>query len=166
MGAEGTSRHTMQRAWMISLFLAFALSIPLNQEIIPSWVTICGGTYLFSEDDTTWDEAYGMCELFGGHLAQIDGLEENYCLLNYGQQAGFDEWYWNSANDREAEGVWRQYDGQLVLWTPWWWNDSPGPVLNGGGGDCGVVSLSGGPDAGKWHDKDCISDKTHQFPYI
>ena len=29
-------------------------------------------------------DAFGECELYGGHLAQISSMSINYCLLNYG----------------------------------------------------------------------------------
>merc|ERR1712107_919613 len=55
----------------------------------PSWVNICGGTYLFSEDVKSWDDAYGQCELYDAHLWQIDNLAENFCLLDYAHTMGY-----------------------------------------------------------------------------
>ena len=74
------------------------------QELTPSWVKICGGTYLFSEDQKSWycferivhhfivtrpsfiliyafqilksfrEDAYGECELYGSHIAQVSSF--------------------------------------------------------------------------------------------
>merc|ERR1711971_1121730 len=78
----------MRLLWILSL-LASAASIPQSQEEIPSWVNICNGTYLFSEDAKSWTEACGECMLYGAHIAQIDSLAENFCLLDYGHTEEF-----------------------------------------------------------------------------
>merc|ERR1712038_916817 len=69
--------------------LASASSIPLNQEQTPSWVNICQGTYLFSEDTRSWNDAYGECELYGAHIAQIDSLAENFVCSTMRTQRDF-----------------------------------------------------------------------------
>ena len=52
------------------------------------------------------------------------------------------------------QGVWEQYDGQLILWTPYWAPDDP----NGGTGqNCGVVGLRTDGYAGKWADDPCTN---------
>jgi len=106
------SRHSvivtetaMQLFLVTPLFFAFVFSSPLSRELTPSWVNICSGTYLFSKDKTTWSDAYGECELYGGHLLQIDGLAENFCLLKYAHAEAPADWYWHSANDIRAEGI-------------------------------------------------------------
>merc|ERR1719153_12122 len=73
---------------VLSLFI-FASSVAQNKEKTPSWVNICGGTYLFSEDSKSWDDAFGQCELYDAHLWQIDNLAENFCLLDYSHTMGF-----------------------------------------------------------------------------
>ena len=74
--------------------------------------------------------------------------------------------YWHSSNDIESEGfsnqkyfsyktvlsgVWRQYDGGFISWTPWWFTDQPS-------GDkaenCAHVRLQDA-HAGKWGDAPC-----------
>merc|ERR1712080_79905 len=96
-------------------FLSAVLSVPLGQELTPSWVQVCGGTYLFSEDKKSWDDAYGECELYGSHLAQIDGIEENFCLLEYAHTEGLPaDWYLHSANDISSEGV---CDSMMDRWS-------------------------------------------------
>merc|ERR1712210_76702 len=101
------------------------------------------------------ENAYGECELYGAHIAQIDNLAENFCLLGFAHTEGLpDEWYWNSANDLMAEGVWRQYDGELITWSPWWADDQP---YGGTGRNCGYVALSVGGDAGQWASGPCSS---------
>merc|ERR1712192_170834 len=105
-------RHTqlliaiaMQPVLLFS-FLASALSVPLDQELTPSWVEACGGTYLFSEDKKSWTNAYGECEFYGSHIAQIHGLEENFCLLEYAHSKGLPAYYyWHSGNDILSEGI-------------------------------------------------------------
>merc|ERR1712210_29185 len=98
----------MQSIWILCL-LALVSSVPLSQEKTPSWVDICGGTYLFSEDTRSWESSYGECELYGSHIAQIDNLAENFCLLEYAHTEGLpDDWYWNSANDIMSEGFLQQ----------------------------------------------------------
>merc|ERR1712203_1339267 len=133
--------------WILAL-LASASSIPLNQEQTPSWVNICQGTYLFSEDTKSWNDAYGECELYGAHIAQIDSLAENFCLLDYAHTAGLPlNWYYNSANDIMSEGVWRQYDEELISWTPWWYRED---TYGGTGRNCGAVYLGETVYAGQW----------------
>ena len=50
------------------------------------------------------------------------------------------------------KGVWRQYDGSMVPWTPWWRDGK-----NGGRRDnCALISLIiNGDTAGDWVDYDC-----------
>merc|ERR1711908_87841 len=145
-----------QKMLLILSLLASASSLPLSQEQTPSWVNICSSEYLFSETKISWNDAYGECELYGGHLAQIDSLPENFCLLDYAHTAGLPNGlYWHSSNDIESEGVWRQYDGGLISWTPWWnskYNDPEG----GNAANCGVVFLYDNSDAGKWGDDACL----------
>jgi len=106
------------------------------------------------------NDAYGECELYGGHLVQIDGLAENFCLLKYAHAEGLPtDWYWQSANDNMAEGVWEQYDGQLILWTPYWSHEHPG---GGTANNCGAVRLSTDGYAGKWISAPC----TASYHYI
>merc|ERR1712218_352303 len=117
------SQPSMQLLWILS-HLTSVSSIPLSQEQTPSWVNICNGTYLFSKDTKTWNDAYGECMLYGAHIAQIDSLAENFCLLDYAHTAGLPvNWYYHSANDIMSEGVWRQYDEELLLWSPWWYRE-------------------------------------------
>jgi len=155
------SRHSvivtetaMQLFLVTPLFFAFVFSSPLSRELTPSWVNICSGTYLFSKDKTTWSDAYGECELYGGHLLQIDGLAENFCLLKYAHAEAPADWYWHSANDIRAEGVWEQYDGQMILWTPWWYSDYP---QGGTGENCGRVAFTTDGYAGQWATRSCTS---------
>merc|ERR1719479_541744 len=118
----------MHPLWFLSLLVSVSAStIPLSQERTPSWVNICQGTYLFSEDTKSWDDAYGECGLYGAHIAQIDSLAENFCLLDYAHTVGLAaDWYWHSANDIKSEGVWLQYDETPISWTPWWAKNADG----------------------------------------
>merc|ERR1712142_259713 len=73
----------------LTLLILFSLQLfaicDQDQAKSPHWVVVCEGSYLFSEDKKSWNDASDICELFGGHLAQIDNLAENYCLLDYAQ---------------------------------------------------------------------------------
>jgi len=130
------------------------LSSSLNQENTPSWVNICDGTYLFSEEAKSWHDAAGKCELYGSHTVQIDTLAENFCLLDYAQTMGYSTEYWHSANDIASEGVWRQYDGTLLSWSPWWSSETDEPD-GGKSQNCGKVTLSGSAHAGLWYSHFC-----------
>merc|ERR1719204_2165155 len=88
----------------VLILLNSASSVPLHKEKTPSWVNICGGTYLLAEDLKSWDDAYGQCELYDAHLLQIDNLAENFCLLDYAHTMGYDADFWHSANDKDSEG--------------------------------------------------------------
>merc|ERR1711973_912743 len=144
MGHE--PRTAMSFLW-VPILLASASALPLSKEQTPSWVNICGGTYLYSEDKKNWDDAYGQCELYGSHLVQ-----------------GFEKYYWTSANDRGAEGVWRQYDGTFLSWTPWW-STGPGDQGHPNGGkakNCAEIYFSEDTYAGQWSDEPCSTE----FGYI
>merc|ERR1711973_252118 len=161
MGHE--PRTAMSFLW-VPILLASASALPLSKEQTPSWVNICGGTYLYSEDKKNWDDAYGQCELYGSHLVQIDDIAENFCLLGYAQTMGFENYHWTSANDRGAEGVWRQYDGTFLSWTPWW-STGPGDQGHPNGGkaaNCADIFLSEDTYAGQWSDEPCSTE----FGYI
>merc|ERR1711934_620955 len=152
----------MQPLWILSLLVSVSASpIPLSQEQTPSWVNICNGTYLFSEDTKSWNEALDFCILFGAHIAQIDSLAENFCLLDYGHTAVLGAWYWHSANDIVSEGVWHQFDEKLLSWSPWWNTDSDGSDEPDGGKEqnCGVVALTEDKHAGKWADTLCSAPR-------
>merc|ERR1712047_140567 len=153
----------MQPIFVLILFTS-ASSVPVNKEKTPSWVNICGGTYLFSEDLKSWDDAYGQCELYDAHLWQIDNLAENFCLLDYSHRMGYNAAYWHSANDKESEGVWRQADGTLLSWSPWWaaLKDAQGNPNGGKAANCAAVSLTDGTFSGQWFDGAC----THAYHYI
>merc|ERR1712142_162671 len=158
---------------MIFLSLLTLLSLQLfaicdqDQEKVPHWVVVCGGSYLFSEDKKSWNDAGDICELFGGHLAQIDNLAENYCLLDYArsQSLGGSSWqescWWHSGNDIEREGVYRQADRELISWTPFWLGEANSVTEPDGGtaSNCLMVWLSDGYRAGKWSDDPCTKER-------
>merc|ERR1712156_1330107 len=155
--------NEMQPIFVLILLTA-ASCVPLKKEKTPSWVNICGGYYLFSEDLKSWDDAYGQCELYDAHLWQIDNLAENFCLLDYSHTMGYNALYWHSANDKESEGVWRQADGTLLSGSPWWYvpKDQQGSPNGGKAENCAVVSLDESNYAGQWYDWPC----TNAFHYI
>merc|ERR1712156_164965 len=151
----------------VFLVLISASIATQSQEHTPSWVNICGGTYPFSEHMESWDDANGECELYGSHLLQIDNLAENFCLLDYAHTVGISDNFWHSANDIGSEGVWRQYDGKLIDWSPWWRvmpNDPNGGDPNlGEHENCGAFTLSKSRDAGKWFDYPCTEADHYRY---
>ena len=50
------------------------------------------------------------------------------------------------------QGVWRQYDEQMILWSPFWW--ARDEVRSG---NCGIISLTMDKYAGLWSDRPCTS---------
>ena len=84
------------------------------------------------------------------------------------QSQGLAAPYWHSANDKMSEGcvshrmlsntfllgVWRQYDGTLLSWTPWWSTLTDEPD-GGRAQNCGGVTLSQEEHAGKWFSHWC-----------
>merc|ERR1719147_253829 len=152
---------------MMFLAFLFLLSLQLfaicdqDQVKSPHWVVVCGGSYLFSEDAKSWNDASDICGLFGGHLAQIDNMAENYCLLDYAQSQEMKvDYWWHSGNDLENEGVYKQADGGLILWTPIWARragsgaDEPD---SGTSQNCLMVHLLGDIYAGKWWNDPCTT---------
>merc|ERR1712037_476997 len=111
-------------------------------------------------DTKTWYDAKINCELYGSHLLQIDSLTENYCILDYAHKQGKTNTWWHSGNDIDSEGVFRQADGELIVWTPpfWGYNEPNG----GTGENCLVVCLDSNEYAGKWWDAPC----TLNYHYI
>ena len=77
--------------------LSFSLSLVLSSgSSLPGWEDLqCeeGHKYLFSDQPRTWQDAREECELYGGWLANIGGIEEQNCLVRYGRSQGYDDWY-------------------------------------------------------------------------
>ena len=69
-------------------------------ESAPSWVSLCGKAYLFSDDVETWAEAGAECRLYGGYLVRIESLHENNCLVAHAMQAGLHDDRWWTAGER------------------------------------------------------------------
>merc|ERR1712098_380543 len=132
---------------ILTFLILFSLQIfaicDQDQVKSPHWVVVCGGSYLFSEDKKSWNDASDICELFGGHLAQ--SLEE--------------DWWWHSGNDIEREGVYRQADRELILWTPFWFGGLGWGPDGGTAENCLEVHLSGDKYAGKWADTSCTNER-------
>merc|ERR1719228_728667 len=126
-------------------------------EKAPSWVQICGGSYLFSENCISWTEAGDYCDLLASHLVQIDSREENDCLLAEAVALNLTGEYWHSANDMEVEGVIRQGDGSSVSWGPLWRQGQHAIMAPSGGQseNCFEIYMSADSNAGKWNDDRC-----------
>merc|ERR1712126_118519 len=145
----------MKPLWILFLFTS-SDSAALNKERTPSWVNICGGTYFFSETMeypwSTWNDAVLKCEQLDSHLLQIDNLAENFCLLEYANTKVYQTQSWHSANDIRSEGVWRQGDGTLLSWTPFWNQAVRAEPAGGTNENCGAIDWNAydGENAGKW----------------
>jgi len=111
---------------------------------------------------TSWFEAKGQCELYGdgSHLAQIDDMTENFCLLEYvnGQEME-GTYYWHSGNDIDSEGVYKQADGEYISWQPIWHAGAPEGSTEE---NCLGVFLGTYAYSGQWTDGPC----TAGLPYI
>merc|ERR1712098_795247 len=164
MGNRVLSSLNMFLAMLILFSLQLFVICEQDQVKSPHWVVVCGGAYLFSEDKKSWNDAGDICELFGGHLAQIDNLAENYCLLDYAQSQSLGEargLWWHSGNDIQREGVYRQADRELILWTPFWYGSANSATDPNGGTteNCLGVVLTGSEFAGKWFDEACTNER-------
>merc|ERR1711872_979526 len=146
---------------LLLLILLLVSPPPSTPSQAPFWVNICSGTYLFSDQAQSWNEAYAACELYSGHLLQIDDLAESFCLLDYAHKTeGISTYYWHSANDILSEGVWRQYDEKLISWTPWWRTHAGNYAADPDGGkaqNCAGIYLTEDGFAGRWFDDPCES---------
>ena len=72
-------------------------------------------------------------------------------------------WFLLSSN-RVCSGVWRQYDGTFLSWTPWW-STSPGGQGHPNGGkakNCAEAYFLEDTYAGQWSDEPC----SKEFWYI
>ena len=49
------------------------------------------------------------------------------------------------------QGVWRQYDGEMITWDPWFWDGADG----GRDANCAIITLSDDQHAGAWADEWC-----------
>ena len=97
---------------------------------------------------------------------------------------GYRHWVWHSANEKESEGflymiffnllvvhsvlhilikscsgVWRQADGTLMSWSPWWLarKDAQGNPSGGKAENCAGVHLDDRTFAGQWADDTCTN---------
>ena len=59
---------------------------------------------------------------------------------------------------KKCQGVWRQYDEQMILWSPFWSDGRP----EAREANCAVIGLSEDKNAGGWADSGC----TVAHPYI
>merc|ERR1712179_481393 len=164
MGGPSSSKKMLCLVFLSLQLLVYAET---DQDHSPSWVTFCDGSYLFSEDAKNWQDASDNCLLYGSHLLQIDNMAENYCLLEYAQSQGLSAaGWWHSGNDIQSEGVYRQANGEFILWTPMWsdWlgHEPEHEPNQGREANCLGITISNDAYAGKWWDEIC----TTAHPYI
>merc|ERR1712041_33263 len=148
---------------LLLLPIIFAASLEENGGgVTPHWEAICNTSLLFSEDRKSWDDATGLCELFGGNLVEIRSMELNYCILRHAHHKGLPvDWYWHSGNDIDDEGVYRYnragdfppLPGDLITWSPIWVDGEP----NGPKENCLLVHLGSDTHAGKFGNDPCTT---------
>merc|ERR1719500_1507812 len=113
--SNSADKSLKMSAGHLLLLLVVTLASGKTKSKWADWEELCGqgSFYLFSEDLQSWSDAANNCELYGGYLAQIDSMEENFCLLEYlsSLDLGY-VYFWHSANDIGVEGVIRQGDGR------------------------------------------------------
>ena len=87
-------------AWLF--YLGLTLLLASQQYLtasVPSWVSLCGHQYLFSEYTHNWYDARDECRLYGGYLAKIENLHENNCLIKHAMDQGKYNYWWQSGNN-------------------------------------------------------------------
>ena len=52
-----------------------------------------------------------------------------------------------------CSGVWRQYDGEMILWSPWFWDQ----INDGTASNCAIIALGKDKNAGQWADEPCTN---------
>merc|ERR1712126_431475 len=161
---------------LLMLLLPVISAAPLEERgagLTPHWEEICNTSLLFSEETKSWEDATVFCELFGGNLVEIRSMEMNYCILLHAQLKGLPaDWYWQSGNDIDNEGVYRYnragdfppLPGDLITWSVIWYDykDQNGEPNGGRGENCLEVSLFSDYKAGKWATAPC----TNVYRYI
>jgi hypothetical protein len=113
-----------------------------------------GHSYLFCEDNTTWEKARETCaaqENFD--LVTVDDATENAWLLSTGAVYDPYAWWWLGYNDIDAEsweepdGAWEWADGSSSTYTNW----GSGQPDNYYNEDCAHMY----DGSGWWNDLDC-----------
>merc|ERR1712110_690138 len=146
MGHNCLSLQQQMPLFWILFLLASTSSVPLSQEHTPSWVKICNGTYLFSEDTKSWNDAYGECELYGGHIAQIDGLA---CLTMHTKR----DFLVVCTGTAQMISCQKGFGGNTTR-SPWWSVQQPAGSKEQ---NCGRIFLSEDHFAGQWATDPCTT---------
>ena len=62
---------------------------------------------------------------------------------------------------KSRSGVWRQADGTLLSWSPWWvtYKDEQGEPNGGKASNCAAVRFTDDTVAGQWYDAACTEAK-------
>ena len=60
-------------------------------------------------------------------------------------------------------GVWRQWDGTLLSWTPWWSQITRHELGGAEASNCAGISLGGGEWAGKWWTAVCSTPNIWRY---
>ncbi len=113
-----------------------------------------GGTYLFCESASPWEEAREVCLSVGYDLVAIGGPDENEWLHDTAALLTTRSW-WTGLNDRDDEGTFTWVSGEAVDWTNW---DDGEPNDWGRGEDCMAIHSASNDE---WNDLDC--EDTERF---
>merc|ERR1719347_1817834 len=107
-----------------------------------------GHKYLFSDLKLGWYESKQECELYGGHLVQLDSTLEQNCLLRYARSIERLDFFWTDANDIDEEGFYvHATNDQDIEFQPRW-----EPSLGGNDEDGIMFSTLLSEYAGTWVD--------------
>merc|ERR1719348_2771906 len=96
-----------------------------SKAYFPQWENLeceTGHKYLFSEETHNWYDSVAECALYGGWLVHIGNIDEQNCLLKYGNSQNFAAFYWTGAHSPDADGIFvHEYDNNYVHWfSPKW----------------------------------------------
>lgn len=78
-----------------------------------------GHRYALYNIDTTWSQAYKLCDELGGHLVTLSSKEENDFVLNLAKDNAVNKAIWIGGSDNGSEGAWYWITGEAFSYTNW-----------------------------------------------
>ena len=139
------------------------------EECRDPWSQLSTGCYLFQPRNSTWYEAKQNCKQSGGHLVEIDSMEEMNTLRRAMDSESWDdtnvEGVWIGLNDVFHDGTWVwDHSGTPLEFSMW----APSEPDNFRGAQhCGASlknmdpTLSHPEWAGEWFDVSCEENQLH-----
>ncbi|XP_060885031.1 CD209 antigen-like protein E [Labrus mixtus] len=99
-----------------------------NRTCPAGWKSFCGSCYLFSNQDTTWQDSRQDCRVRGADLVIVDSFGEQEFITD-----NIESHTWIGLSDSDNEGIWKWTDG-TVLTQAYWARGEP----NNNGGNPGI----------------------------